>query len=90
MLASKWSEDRSSAEAVIRDLLRQISDTVSSPTDDHIEIEEGTVVESPVIAGRLTDVKQTETDPPSRAVPAGPHFNVAARSAANVAKPKAG
>jgi hypothetical protein len=90
MLSAKWHEDRSSAEAVIRDLLRQISDTVSSPTDDHIEIEEGTVVESPVIAGRLTDVKQTETDPPSRSVPSGPHFSVASRSTANVAKPKAG
>jgi hypothetical protein len=90
MLATKWREERSSAEAVIRDLLRQISDNVTGPTDDRIEIEEGTIVESPVIAGRLTDVKKTETDSPTRSVPSGPHFKVATRSAADTQVPKAG
>jgi len=90
MLATKWREERSSAEAIIRDLLRQVADNVSSPRDDAAEIEEGTIVESAAVAGRLTDVTQTDASPPSRSVPSGPHFNIGSRPTVDVAAPKAG
>lgn len=89
MLVAKWREERGSAEAVIRDLLRQISDTVSSPSDESADIEEGTVIKSATVAGRLADVKKTDAGPSSRSIPSGPHFTAAARSV-DTAPPKAG
>lgn len=89
LLTSKWREERSSAEAVIRDLLRQLSDNVTSPNDDSADVEEATVIDRAAVAGRITNATSND-DPSSRSTPGGPHFNMASRTTANTASSEAG
>ncbi|MDQ3330595.1 MAG: hypothetical protein M3552_08075, partial [Planctomycetota bacterium] len=81
-VAAKWREERGAAEGVIRDLLRQLSETTSDAKDAM------TVVESAGIAGRLTAEGSASTAA-RRSVPSGPHFGIM-RSSVDAPAPKAG